>query len=480
MITRIAFYDFDGTLFDSPTQEEGKKVYMEKMGKPWPYNGWWYAPESLDTNIFDYKSFPQITTQLQKDNNDPNTYTVLLTGRLQSQGDAIREILKQHNIYFDDYNFAKKPEEPKTERIISYLGKFPTVYDIVVYDDRNKEIVKFKELKDKLRIYNIDFDINQVDNGNVSLVENHINENFFINEGVNLEKIRNFANSLKNKGDVFMKTLNKLKITNNRQMKKLLLALLLSVAFTKDIDKSEKIIDELSTKLINANINSIDDLLKKTKELALQDNTTFNYVKEILPNDVQFIEPMEKNDALRMKLIDGVFKLDHSLISDLAKINKRRFTSKYVDRYNQFDDLIENSLEKLKEEGESPNMSLIKAIMMVETGMIPRENPKGFHGFPQTKWKYVKPINRKFGTNFTMSDMYNPEKSAQFIHYYLKALEPISYVNSVDDLLASYNWGVGNYKKFLEGKKERMPSETKEYISLVKAMLNKIKPQEKS
>jgi hypothetical protein len=122
-------------------------------------------------------------------------------------------------------------------------------------------------------------------------------------------------------------------------------------------------------------------------------------------------------------------------------------------------------------------MSFIKAIMMIESGMIPRKNRLGFQGFPQTKWKYVKPINKKFGTSFSMKDLYDPEKSAQFIHYYLKALEPISYVNDFEDFAASYNMGVGNYKKYLQGKR-KMKDETKEYVRLAKTMMNHIEKKE--
>ncbi len=46
-ITNISIFDFDGTLIDTMTPEQGKKIYKEKTGKEWKYKGWWGKIESL-------------------------------------------------------------------------------------------------------------------------------------------------------------------------------------------------------------------------------------------------------------------------------------------------------------------------------------------------------------------------------------------------------------------------------------------------
>jgi len=481
MITRLAFYDYDGCLFDSPTPEEGKRVWKEKTGEDWPHKGWWYQADSLNPEIFDLVPYSNVVNNVNKDNADPNTYTVLLTGRMVSMGDDIINILNSHGIHFDDYNFAKKPEELKVERIKGYLGKFPAVNDVVVYDDRDKELVKYKEFKDRLRIFGINFEIQKADKGALTLVESIVIEELeknYLNEGVNLEKIRNFVVNLKNKGNVITGIMNKLNTVTNVGIKKYLITILLLISFGNKIGHADALVQKVAEKLTYEKFNSVDDFVMKTKELVKQDETLLDIIKPILPTTPgKNPNELTKNEMLKMDLIDGVFELDSDLITQLAGINKNRFTSKYLSRYNKFDDRIESALNNLVKSGERPNMSLIKAIMMIETGMIPRKNRLGFQGFPQTKWKYVQPINKKFGTNFNMKDLYDPERSAQFIHFYLKALEPISYVNNVEDYAASYNWGVGNYKKYLEGKKE-MPEETKEYINLAKTMMNKVKNDE--
>lgn len=480
MIKKLAFYDFDHTIYPSPEPEEGKKIWKEKTGEDWPNKGWWYQPDSLNTDVFDLKPYSSIVSKIENDNVDPETYTVLLTGRMVNMGSQIKNILDSDNINFDDYNFAKKPEEPKTDRIIKYLEKFPDVYDVTVYDDRNKEITAFKQLKDKLRIFDINFEINQVNDGTLTLIESMIREEIeknVINEGVDLKKISNFVATLKNKGNVATGILNKLRDITNPVIKKYFITALLLLTFGNKLGKADMLMNGLSTKLSHEKIATLSDFVNKTKSLVKQDETLINAIQPILPDDIQGQAPLTKNDAIKMGLIDGVFEVDKELITQLAGINKGRFTSKYLDRYNKFDSRIERALNDLRDKGERPNYSFIKAIMMIESGMIPRKNRLGFHGFPQTKWKYMKPINKKFGTNFNMEDLYDPERSAQFIHYYLKALEPLSYVNNVEDFAASYNWGVGNYKKYLQGKKE-MPKETEDYVALAKTMMNKIKSQD--
>ena len=40
-VTKLTFFDFDGTLADSPTPENGKQKYKEVTGNEYPHQGWW-------------------------------------------------------------------------------------------------------------------------------------------------------------------------------------------------------------------------------------------------------------------------------------------------------------------------------------------------------------------------------------------------------------------------------------------------------
>lgn len=160
---------------------------------------------------------------------------------------------------------------------------------------------------------------------------------------------------------------------------------------------------------------------------------------------------------------------DSGFIDAVNNIKPGRLDTAKISQYDQFDDSILAAVDSLKSKGEDANPNLIKAIMLIETGMKPTKNHLGFEGFPQTKQKYIDGINRRYGLNFTLEDMYDPERAAEFIHYYTKALFRSQHVNTVQDLITAYNWGVGNLAKFKRGDKD-LPLETSEYIDMMAAM----------
>ena len=59
-ITKLSVFDFDGTTVDTGMPDTHKIIYKEKTGEDWPHKGWWGRPESLDTNIFDFKAIPEV------------------------------------------------------------------------------------------------------------------------------------------------------------------------------------------------------------------------------------------------------------------------------------------------------------------------------------------------------------------------------------------------------------------------------------
>lgn len=161
MAKEISFYDFDGTLIDSPLPEEGKKIWKEKTGEEYPHKGWWGRKESLDTEVFDIKPKDSVYKKYLKDKNNSDCVTVLLTNRLLKLKDSVLNILNENNIEFDEYSF-KKGKEEKTDRILSFLNNYPDVEIINIYDDREKEIDLFKEFKegyegeyDTINVFNV-------------------------------------------------------------------------------------------------------------------------------------------------------------------------------------------------------------------------------------------------------------------------------------------------------------------------------------
>jgi hypothetical protein len=149
MYKKLIAYDFDGTLFHTPTQEVGREIWKKETGFDFPHNGWWGKSESIDPSVFDIPLDQWVYKKYLEDVSDPENYVILATGRLakaQNMLKNIKTILNQNNISFDEihlnwggdtYNFKTKLFEEKIEE----LG----VKEFILYDDRQEHLVKFEE-----------------------------------------------------------------------------------------------------------------------------------------------------------------------------------------------------------------------------------------------------------------------------------------------------------------------------------------------
>lgn len=168
MITRLCVYDFDSTMIDTPLPDVGKEIWKQKTGNEYPHVGWWGRKESLDMDIFEIKPFSPVLNQFNDDNNRNDTYTVVLTSRLEKLRPQIQSILEKYKI-FPNQVLLKEDGKEKNERVEKLLEELPTVTEVNIYDDREKEFRVFSKLKND----NPDLNINiyKVSNGNISLLE---------------------------------------------------------------------------------------------------------------------------------------------------------------------------------------------------------------------------------------------------------------------------------------------------------------------
>jgi hypothetical protein len=169
MITKLAFYDMDGTLMDTPMPDVGKEQWEEVKGEPYPHKGWWGRAESLDTDVFDIKPFPSLLSSLKQDNADPNIHTYLLTSRIERLRPAIMNLLSVNDIKLDGY-LLKNDHRDKDQRIKDILKKYPDVEEIDIYDDRQKEFELLRGLKDDIG-HQMKINIYKADTGKVTLLE---------------------------------------------------------------------------------------------------------------------------------------------------------------------------------------------------------------------------------------------------------------------------------------------------------------------
>ena len=146
-INKIAIFDFDGTLMDTPHAEEGKREWEEKTGSPYPHRGWWSKRESLDTEVFDIQPIKSTISDYVIESDTPNTYMVMLTGRLPNQKDQVEDILHSNDIVFDEYHYKDDGDTltSKLNTIVSLLNRFPNTELIEMYEDREPHAIAFEE-----------------------------------------------------------------------------------------------------------------------------------------------------------------------------------------------------------------------------------------------------------------------------------------------------------------------------------------------
>jgi len=183
-IKRIVIFDFDDTLVFTPPPEEGIPNYEKATGKPWlvkdkqtaiahgfpptfQRTGWWGRKETLHPPIFDPtpdRLNPDVAKAFHSFRDDPQTYVVVMTGRIESSGERVKEILAHYGIHADEYFFqgqksiTKDPNYPKVRDTFDYKA-FVIVHRLMsqdiqvveIFDDREEHMPKFVELGKQLR-----------------------------------------------------------------------------------------------------------------------------------------------------------------------------------------------------------------------------------------------------------------------------------------------------------------------------------------
>ena len=140
---KLVVFDFDGTLFDTPTPDVGKDIYKQKTGTDWKYIGWWSKSESLDTKIFDIPLNKYVYGEYIKYKDE---YCILVTGRMNNLRKEVEHILNINLIPFKEvhlntggctYKYKQNLFEDKIKEL--------NIKELIMYDDRDEHLIKFKE-----------------------------------------------------------------------------------------------------------------------------------------------------------------------------------------------------------------------------------------------------------------------------------------------------------------------------------------------
>jgi len=299
------------------------------------------------------------------------------------------------------------------------------------------------------------------------LLEQLLNESM-MNEKINMDKIKSIVKQIGNKKDALKNLIKKFNQSNNLNTRKYLTFLIVAIMLG-------------NFALNNNKWRTSHDYNRNIEQAALSLINKADDVGELTMDDVEkAIEVDAVSGANDWTPYEIMSASQLGFIDSVNAVKPGRLDSAKIARYDKYDPDILKACEELRRKGENPNPNFIKTIMMIETGMNPTKNSLGFEGFPQTKIEYIDGwtdkkgkfhpgVNQKHNQNFTMADMYDAGESAKYIHYYLKSLEYSKYVNSPEDMLMAYNWGVGNLGKYKRGKKT-LPKQSADYVDMYQAM----------
>ncbi len=173
-ITKLAVFDFDGTLVNSPLPDEGRIQYEQKTGRAWPHKGWWSKPESLDGQIFDIETIDDVIADYVIERGSKDTAVIMLTGRMERLSGHVEKILKDKGLEFDEYHYNRggSTDEAKIATLEKLLIRYSGVKTVTLYDDREEHIPIFKAWGNNKVTEGLitEFKIFQIINGKPTLV----------------------------------------------------------------------------------------------------------------------------------------------------------------------------------------------------------------------------------------------------------------------------------------------------------------------
>ena len=137
-ITNLYIFDFDGTLFNTPDPQKGRRLYENYTGKKWRRKGWLSWPESL---LSPMKTGPGPALPIYREHiSQAGSLTVVLTGRIERTKTGVQQVLENFKVYPEQ--LIMKPDAIdeltpafKTRVVKQLLEKYPNVTSIKFWDD---------------------------------------------------------------------------------------------------------------------------------------------------------------------------------------------------------------------------------------------------------------------------------------------------------------------------------------------------------
>lgn len=139
---RLAFYDFDGTLFRSPEPVKGwepAKWYtsIESLSPPHvplrPSMDWWVIP---------------VVASFRQDLSDPDCYTVVITGRMREvYAKRISQLLLNRGLVPDEIHLREEKDVTRKYKkacLRDILRRKPAITKVRGWEDKPYDLAEFK------------------------------------------------------------------------------------------------------------------------------------------------------------------------------------------------------------------------------------------------------------------------------------------------------------------------------------------------
>lgn len=108
--TKIAIFDFDGTLANTPLKPQDPED-RKRMG--WDGKDWWGSAASMPQDI---SMNDEIVQAMHAARQDPETYVAILTGRRGVIADKVRELLWKHGLV------GRRQVSPTNQKALDHMG----------------------------------------------------------------------------------------------------------------------------------------------------------------------------------------------------------------------------------------------------------------------------------------------------------------------------------------------------------------------
>ena len=140
MITQLDIYDFDETLVRAPSYTNKKTVERAHPEHNFdtPY-AFYDHSKSLCEDLHHIQLIAPVYECWGQANQNPSAITALVTHRVESLADEVKDVLNRRGVSMDYYFFYGRAI-PKFKAIEELLERFPNIKKVRIFDDSYEQI----------------------------------------------------------------------------------------------------------------------------------------------------------------------------------------------------------------------------------------------------------------------------------------------------------------------------------------------------